>query len=203
MDAHNLFRALIGAVWVALAPVMVYHRLKSVTKERLDRTQEGWLILSTLRPVGVATMVGAIAYVISPSSMAWSAIPLPPAARWAGIATLAAGAALMSWSVSSLGPNLTDTVVTRQNHSLVVGGPYEFVRHPFYDAMALIVIGTALASANGFVLAGGLMAFALVVLRTRREEDRLLARFGDNYRSYMRRTGRFLPGVGRLSTPGR
>jgi protein-S-isoprenylcysteine O-methyltransferase Ste14 len=28
---------------------------------------------------------------------------------------------------------------------------------------------------------------------TRREEDRLVARFGDHYREYMTRAGRFLP----------
>ena len=197
MDEHNLFRALVGAAWVALTPIMIYHRLKSLTRERLDRTQEGWFILATLRPIGVATMVGAIAYLVSPASMAWAEIALPSAARWAGVVALLAGTALISWAVSTLGPNLTDTVVTRREHTLVVAGPYRFVRHPFYDAMALIIIGSGLASANAFVLAGGTLAFALVVLRTRREEDRLVARFGEHYTRYMRQTGRFVPGLGR------
>jgi protein-S-isoprenylcysteine O-methyltransferase Ste14 len=35
----------------------------------------------------------------------------------------------------------------------------------------------------------------LIVIRTRREEERLLARFGDEYRKYTERTGRFLPGI--------
>jgi protein-S-isoprenylcysteine O-methyltransferase Ste14 len=38
---------------------------------------------------------------------------------------------------------------------------------------------------------------ALLVIRTRREEEQLVARFGDSYRDYMNRTGRFLPRVGR------
>jgi len=197
MDEQNLFRALIGAVWVALVPIMIYHRLKAHTREPLDRRQEGWFILATLRPLGIATMVGAMAYMISPGSMAWSEITLLPAVRWGGIAALAAGASLITWTVSTLGPNLTDTVVTRRDHALVMAGPYRFVRHPFYDAMALIIIGSGLASANAFVLGGGLLAFALVVLRTRREEDRLVARFGEHYTHYMRETGRFVPGLGR------
>jgi len=44
-------------------------------------------------------------------------------------------------------------------------------------------------------LAGGL-SFFLIILRTRKEEERLLARFGDAYRAYMERTGRFLPRLG-------
>jgi membrane dipeptidase len=34
----------------------------------------------------------------------------------------------------------------------------------------------------------------LLGVRTRKEEENLIARFGDNYRAYMKRTGRFLPG---------
>jgi protein-S-isoprenylcysteine O-methyltransferase Ste14 len=33
----------------------------------------------------------------------------------------------------------------------------------------------------------------LLVVRTRREEDHLVRRFGDEYRKYMNGTGRFLP----------
>jgi protein-S-isoprenylcysteine O-methyltransferase Ste14 len=35
----------------------------------------------------------------------------------------------------------------------------------------------------------------LIVIRTRTEEDKLLTRFGDSYRTYMMQTGRFLPHV--------
>ena len=46
-------------------------------------------------------------------------------------------AVLLIWTLRSLGPNLTDTVVTRQAHTLVTRGPYRWVRHPFYGCMAL------------------------------------------------------------------
>jgi protein-S-isoprenylcysteine O-methyltransferase Ste14 len=93
----------------------------------------------------------------------------------------------------SLGKNLTDTVVTRREHTLVTHGPYAFVRHPFYDAVALSVLANSLVAANWFIFLTGGMAFALIIARTRKEEERLLARFGDAYRAYMERTGRFLP----------
>ena len=34
-----------------------------------------------------------------------------------------------------------------------------------------------------------------MVVRTRIEEEKLIERFGDEYRTYMQRTGRFLPRV--------
>ena len=39
----------------------------------------------------------------------------------------------------------------------------------------------------------GILAFILMAIRTPKEEANLIAKFGDEYREYMRRTGRFLP----------
>jgi protein-S-isoprenylcysteine O-methyltransferase Ste14 len=54
-----------------------------------------------------------------------------------------------------------------------------------------------MAAANWFVFVTGVATLALMVLRTRTEEANLLARFGDSYRGYMARTGRFVPRIGR------
>jgi protein-S-isoprenylcysteine O-methyltransferase Ste14 len=88
-------------------------------------------------------------------------------------------------------------VVTRKEHALVTSGPYRWVRHPFYDSAALLVLASALIAANWFVLLTGAIAFVLLAVRTGIEERNLLARFGENYRAYRDATGRFLP---RLST---
>jgi protein-S-isoprenylcysteine O-methyltransferase Ste14 len=97
------------------------------------------------------------------------------------------------WTLRSLGPNLTDTVVTRKAHSLVTNGPYHFVRHPFYDSAAVLVLASALMAANWFILLTGTFVFVLLAVRTSVEERNLLARFGESYRSYRDATGRFLP----------
>ena len=105
---------------------------------------------------------------------------------------------LISWVLRSLGKNLTDTVVTRAEHTLVTTGPYRWVRHPFYSAAFLFLVAGSLVSANwGLAVAGGL-ACVLLVIRTRTEEAKLIERFGDEYLAYMQRTGRFLP---RLALP--
>lgn len=197
MTDDQTFRTLLIVSALLVFPVLAYHRVKSqATGEPLDRWQEGAFILFTLRPIGIATMLGLIAYMIDPRWMSWSSMLLPSSIRWAGVAVGFAGGLLLIWTLRSLGPNLTDTVVTRRSHTLVTRGPYRFVRHPFYDAIALSVVANALVAANWFLLAGGVTTVALIVLRTRREEDRLIARFGEGYRAYMARTGRFLPKLG-------
>jgi protein-S-isoprenylcysteine O-methyltransferase Ste14 len=51
----------------------------------------------------------------------------------------------------------------------------------------------ALLAANWFLLLGGSVVVGLLVMRTDKEEELLVARFGDAYREYMSRTGRFFP----------
>ena len=67
--------------------------------------------------------------------------------------------------------------------------------HPFYLAFALGIVGGSLVAANWFFLLAGLVPFCFLVARTRIEEEKLIERFGDEYRNYMRRVGRFLPKI--------
>jgi protein-S-isoprenylcysteine O-methyltransferase Ste14 len=196
MNSDQTFRVLLVAGSLILFPIAFYHRLKSqATGEKLDRRQEGLFILFTLRPVALIATLGVIAWMVNPLWMAWSSVALPAWLRWVGVGVGVAGGALLVWAMSSLGKNLTDTVVTRKDHTLVTSGPYRFVRHPFYDAAALYFLAVSLMTANWFLFLTCALVFALIVVRTRREEERLLARFGDDYRKYMERTGRFLPGI--------
>jgi len=84
-------------------------------------------------------------------------------------------------------------VVTRRVHTLVTHGPYQWVRHPFYDSAALVIVAISLMAANWFLLLGGCILMTLLVIRTRTEEKNLVARFGGHYRAYVTQTGRFLP----------
>jgi protein-S-isoprenylcysteine O-methyltransferase Ste14 len=187
-------RTALIAFALVVFPIAGYFRHKAhVPGEPLDRRQEGLFILLTLRPVGLVTAIAVVSWLVSPSSMAWSSVPLPAWVRWGGVALGVAAGALWIWTFRTLGPNLTDTVVTRRQHTLVTGGPYRWVRHPFYVSMTLLLLGNSLATANWFILAGGTLLMTLIVIRASTEERLLIARFGDAYRDYMARTGRFLP----------
>jgi protein-S-isoprenylcysteine O-methyltransferase Ste14 len=196
MSDDQTFRIALLIGMLMLLPIGVYHRVRSqASGESLDRRQEGLFILLTLRPLGLATMAGLIAFIVSPASMAWSSLPLPAWVRWAGVATGVVAGVLLTWTLRSLGKNLTDTVVTRNQHTLVTTGPYAWIRHPFYTGFALAMVANALAAANWFLFLAGGLVFTLLVLRCRTEEENLIARFGDAYRAYAMRTGRFLPRI--------
>ena len=194
MTADAAFRPYVIAIFVVVMMIALPFRIKSQsTGEKLDRLQEGLFILIALRLAGAVLWFSALAFMINPAWMAWASLPFASWIRWAGVAIGAVTPFLLAWTLSTLGPNLTDTVVTRQAHTLVTRGPYRWVRHPFYDCMALFVLSLGLIAANWFMLAAGIAVFALLAARTRIEEEKLLARFGDSYRAYLERTGRFVP----------
>ncbi len=194
MNDEQVFRLILILGLLTVCPIGIYHRLKSqASGEHLDRRQEGLFILLTLRPISLAGMLGLLAYVIYPAWMSWSQVGLPIWLSWSGVGFGVSAALLLIWVFRSLGTNITDTVVTRAEHTLVTTGPYQWVRHPFYVATALAAIAISLVTANWFLALTGGLAVALLVVRTRTEEKKLIDRFSDEYRAYMDRTGRFLP----------
>lgn len=196
MNPDATFRPILVAGFVTVLLVTLHHRIRSwASAEKLDRRQEGRFILATLRPVGLVFWLGVVAYMIEPAWMSWSSVPVASGWRWTGVAVFATGAALLAWTLHDLGTNLTDTVVTRQSHVLVTRGPYRWVRHPFYVSMASLIVAISLIAANWFLLATGCVVILLLVVRTRTEEEKLVARFGDAYRAYMLQTGRFVPRI--------
>jgi protein-S-isoprenylcysteine O-methyltransferase Ste14 len=146
----------------------------------------------------VALLCGYVAF---PNSLSWSRTGLPAVLRAVGIA-LAATALLWSiWAFRQLGRNLTSSLVTSGDRSLITTGPYRWVRHPLYSGWAIVSLGYTLITASWLVLSLSAAAVAAVVIRTPAEEAELEARFGDAYRRYRARTGRFVPHW-RLPTAG-
>jgi protein-S-isoprenylcysteine O-methyltransferase Ste14 len=142
---------------------------------------------------GLPWFIGGIVWMIDPSLMAWASVPLPRWLRWCGFILIAVWGILFVWTFQTLGKNLTDTVVTRKEHTLVTTGPYRYVRHPFYLSFLIAIIGGSMVTANWYLFLTSLLPFAFLAVRTRIEEEKLVERFGDDYRDYMAKTGRFVP----------
>jgi protein-S-isoprenylcysteine O-methyltransferase Ste14 len=200
---ENAFRWAAIAIFGGFAAFGISHRWKVTTSEKLDRWQEGALILFGLRLGSIPMLAGVIAWMIDPGWMDWAKLPLPIWLRCVGLGVLLLWGALLVWTFRNLGRNLTDTVVTRREHTLVATGPYRFVRHPFYVAFALSIVGLSLTAANWFLFAAGCIPLAFVIVRIPIEERKLIERFGDDYRVYKTNTPRFVPRIGkRLAANG-
>jgi protein-S-isoprenylcysteine O-methyltransferase Ste14 len=157
--------------------------------------EEGLAITTALRLSGLALWVSVFAYLINPAWVAWARIDLPEWARWLGIGMGIACDFFAYWIFSNLGSNVTPTVVTRKTHTLITSGPYRWIRHPLYSMGIIAFLGFALIAENWLIALLGLLTFPILAIRTYKEEDHLIERFGEAYLEYRKHTGRYLPRV--------
>ena len=134
-------------------------------------------------------------YVVS-NQPAFANYPFQPWQGWLGVAIFAASLWLFWRTHKDLGRNWSVTLVVREAHRLVTGGVYHYVRHPMYSAFWLWALAQLLLLPNWIAGPAGLVGFgALFFLRVGREEQMMIETFGDDYRRYMNRTARILPGI--------
>ena len=120
--------------------------------------------------------------------------PLHPVPYALGLLAMAAGLWLLYRSHTDLGTNWSVTLQTREDHRLVTAGIYERIRHPMYASMFLLSIAHLLFVPNWIVAPAYLLTFGMLyVFRVAHEERLMLDRFGSDYQTYMRRTGRLIP----------
>jgi len=139
--------------------------------------------LVTLPWAGGAIAVHIVWYpLFSMEGLVWYAL------AGAGTVLLLVGVGLFAWCVR---------VMRRawQRGELATTGPYARCRHPRYAAWTFLVVpGLCLMSGSWLLLTVPAVMYAVTRLLIGREEEELQARFGEAWRAYRERTGRFLPG---------
>ncbi len=150
---------------------------------------------SVLLAFAVLGFVVPLIWVLSPW-LAFADYPLRPVPFVAGVVLLVSGLWLFHRSHADLGTNWSITLQLRETHQLVARGVYRRIRHPMYAALFLYSIGQLLALPNWIAGPSYLVPFGILfVLRIGAEEKMMLDAFGEEYRTYMSRTKRIVPGV--------
>ena len=121
------------------------------------------------------------------------------AIRMAAVALYGAGLAGTLWAQFTMGDAWRIGVRETERTALVAGGPFRWVRNPIYSSMVLVALGLALAAPNVLSVLALVALLVALELQVRLVEEPYLTRVhGTSYRDYASRTGRFVPGWGRL-----
>ena len=177
------------AVWIAF---LVYWQIKARDTKTTQR----------LEPAG-SRIARAIVFLVVVVLLSWPDIPIAwlywhflPLSAWAfflGATITTAGLLFAVWARVHLGRNWSRSVTIKEDHQLIVTGPYAIARHPIYTGILTGFLGSAIATTQ----ARGLIAFALVFVilwfKLRMEEQWMRMQFGDSYAAYSQRVAALVP----------
>lgn len=124
-------------------------------------------------------------------------LPGGSALRWGGVVLSGVGFAIRILAMRRLGSRFSPLIEVQRDHPLETSGLYAYVRHPGYLGAWLCNLGVTLTFGSGLTLPLALLMAVALMSRVRREERALEAHFGDEFRRYCARTGRFVPHPGR------
>jgi protein-S-isoprenylcysteine O-methyltransferase Ste14 len=196
---ETIFRILAALILLTSMGISIYFRRKAdkETGETISRKVDGRAMMTVIKIGGLILWLSPFVYLLNPAWMRWSKIGLPEAIRWLGVAIGILCVFGIYWLFSSIGNNISPTSATRKEHKLVTHGPYRWVRHPLYTVGVSLFISFGMMADNWFIAMLGALTFIVMAIRAPKEESNLIEKFGDEYREYMKRTGRFLPRAGR------
>jgi protein-S-isoprenylcysteine O-methyltransferase Ste14 len=194
---QELFNWTWVVLFIVITIVRKIHERKADERATLKKTP---IVEATLMLLwGIAAGVLPFIYIFS-TWLDFANLPfkMPPAFGFIGTVFFMISIWLLHRSHVDLGKLWSPTVEPMIKQTLITDGIYKRVRHPMYSAHVLWGIAQMLLLPN--LIAGPLalvLNFAVIYLRVPREEQALLEEFGDEYRQYMKRTGRILPKFGK------
>lgn len=155
----------------------------------------GTVLFAAALILGLAAPVAALTgWLAPPAAFAH------PVLSGAGIAVMTGALVLVLAAQLSMGTSWRIGVDTTEHTELVTTGIFAVARNPVFSAMAIMLAGMVAAVPTVLSLAAFIALVAAVQIQVRAIEEPYLVRTHPaHYPAYTARTGRFLPGLGRIA----
>jgi protein-S-isoprenylcysteine O-methyltransferase Ste14 len=195
MKPESTFRLLFILSFIALFSIRIISQLRARRGRGKVEIREKSLSLIAGSLAALVTILFGAEYIFFPGTFKFAyLVKYPEAIRWVGAFLLFLGITLLGTAHFHLDKSFHSLVVTTEGQRMVKRGPYQWIRHPIYSAYLLNYLGGGLLASNIVLTFVPAIFFSiLVALRVNTEEQAMLEQFGDEYREYMKRTGRYLP----------
>jgi len=168
----------------------IYTRRYGAENMELGRRNLAEIIMLSLVGLG---MVTPLVFIFT-SWLDFANYYLPQFIKWIGTIFFISACWLLWRSHADLGKNWTFSLEIKNKHALVKEGVYNNIRHPMYAAHWLWALAQLLLMPNR--IAGPSFLLFLIPLyfyRIPKEEAMMIKQFGEEYKKYMKKTGRILP----------
>jgi protein-S-isoprenylcysteine O-methyltransferase Ste14 len=202
-----------GPDLLPLAAMLVFYGVALVGRALLQRLRFGSSGLVAGRSLpemmlllpGVGMLVEAVLAATAPSALANTELSSTVFElswlRPLGLTIALIALVLTVWAQLQMGASWRVGIDTHTRPGLITGGLFRLSRNPIYDGLLLAVMGFVALLPNWLSVGMLLLSVISIRLQVRREERFLLDSYGDDYRRYASRVGRFVPGLGLLASP--
>ena len=199
MFQESFFRIAFWMIFVVMIIIQVCFSLlsrriqeHSSADSRLIEREGSWSVLvRTIR--SIILLVFLLLSAINAPWLGLLSVPFPAWLRWVGIIIGLSSLVIYVWSRLTIGKEWSSDLRLRGRHLLVTAGPYSRVRHPIYLALILFMTSITLVAANWLLIVFLITSTTDLVLRIPKEEQMMIEEFSDEYKAYMKRTGKLLP----------
>lgn len=189
-----MFKTIYFIGFIILLIIRIYYRWRNrdvkIIESYVSNLEKFLFFLDAL-----GVIVIPLIYIFTPW-LNFADYPLPFWVGWIGSLILALAILLLWRAHADLGRNWSQSLELRKGHQLIGHGVYKRIRHPMYAAIWLYCIAQILLLHNFIAGWSAFVTFGLLYfLRVPREEQMMLKKFGEEYRAYLNRTGRVIPGL--------
>lgn len=156
--------------------------------------REGGPVVLAIRVIGFFLLIAFLVLYIARA--AWIdkfMFSLPDWLRWVGFGLGLVTVAFWTWTQITLDTQWSAQLQLIKDHHLITNGPYAWMRHPLYAGLLGWALALALLTANWIFVGICMLSFGGLLWRVPKEEQMMIEAFGDEYKAYMQRTGRFFP----------
>ena len=186
---NPLAKIIISACWGVFVVVWV---LAAIFTKRTVYHQSGAQRLRYLIPIVLGWFLIFRGYRLgSPFNV--HIIPETDAILVAAAILCLCGLGFCLWARAVLGRNWSGTITLKENHELIVRGPYRLVRHPIYTGLLAMLIATAMEQGHIAGMIGLALTFISFWIKLNNEEELMRAQFPDQYAAYQERVKRIIP----------
>ncbi len=191
MTPHQFFALAELVPWLVL--FFYWLLMWNKAKPQAEAHPDPWVNLN--RVLLIISMVMLYTHRLDIGFLGYVLIPRTLAKALTGLFVTTAGVAFAIWARQTLADNWSAQPTLKQNHELVVKGPYKIVRHPIYTGILIAVLGTAImvGHVRGFIALA--LTFFAFWHKSRFEEELMRKQFGLQYDEYAKRVKGLVPWI--------
>lgn len=193
MFSEYFFKVTLEIIFCIVSLIRIYFRFRFYHSTKKVSASHKLRELFLAGFTGISLILPIILYLFT-NTIQFADFSIHLILRLIGTIMLVLNTILLAWVHYFLGKNWSPILEIHKEQTLIISGPYKWIRHPMYTCLFVYAIALPLHSANYLTGVIPMLSFlGIYFIRIPSEEKMMLQLFGDQYRTYLHKTKRVIP----------